>query len=106
MRAEETAHPYNTERKARKVMGRTSPGEAAARASAWKPVLGLSTRPVRAAAGPAAARPRSLTSRSRKKLMELTVIVPARNEEDCLGACLESLAASRRRSSSWAATGS
>ena len=23
--------------------------------------------------------------------MELTVIVPARNEEDCLGACLESL---------------
>ena len=24
-------------------------------------------------------------------LMELTVIVPARNEEDCLGACLESL---------------
>jgi hypothetical protein len=24
-------------------------------------------------------------------LLELTVIVPARNEEDCLGACLESL---------------
>jgi len=28
-----------------------------------------------------------------EKLMELTVIVPARNEEACLGACLESLAA-------------
>jgi glycosyltransferase involved in cell wall biosynthesis len=26
-----------------------------------------------------------------EQLMELTVIVPARNEEDCLGACLESL---------------
>jgi glycosyltransferase involved in cell wall biosynthesis len=25
--------------------------------------------------------------------MELSVIVPARNEEDCLGACLESLVA-------------
>jgi hypothetical protein len=26
-----------------------------------------------------------------EQLIELTVIVPARNEEDCLGACLESL---------------
>jgi cellulose synthase/poly-beta-1,6-N-acetylglucosamine synthase-like glycosyltransferase len=26
-----------------------------------------------------------------EKLIELTVIIPARNEEDCLGACLESL---------------
>ena len=26
-----------------------------------------------------------------KKLLELTVIVPARNEEDCLAACLQSL---------------
>ena len=26
-----------------------------------------------------------------EELMELTVIVPARNEEDCLGACLQSL---------------
>ena len=28
-----------------------------------------------------------------EQLIELTVIVPARNEEDCLGACLESLTA-------------
>ena len=27
------------------------------------------------------------------ELMELTVIVPARNEEDCLGTCLKSLVA-------------
>jgi glycosyltransferase involved in cell wall biosynthesis len=27
------------------------------------------------------------------ELIELTVVVPARNEEDCLGACLESLVA-------------
>ena len=33
-----------------------------------------------------------MISRSRTdKLLELTVIVPARNEEDCLAACLESL---------------
>ncbi len=56
----------------------------------WKPVLGLSEEP------PA---PLELSTRSGTvfdqpepgELLELTVIVPARNEEDCIGACLESL---------------
>jgi glycosyltransferase involved in cell wall biosynthesis len=58
----------------------------------WKPVLGLSCE---------ADEPLSLPTRAGtvfdqpepKELLELTVIVPARNEEDCLGACLESLVA-------------
>ena len=57
---------------------------------AWKPVLGLSNE---------TDEPLSLPTRvgtifdqpEPAELMELTVIVPARNEEDCLGACLESL---------------
>ena len=56
----------------------------------WKPVLGLSDEP------PA---PLELPTRAAtvfdqpepEELLELTVIVPARNEEDCIGACLESL---------------
>jgi glycosyltransferase involved in cell wall biosynthesis len=58
----------------------------------WKPVLGLSSEaeellslPTRAATVFDQPEPR--------ELLELTVIVPARNEEDCLGACLESLVA-------------
>ncbi len=64
----------------------------------WKPVLGLSddadgsTPPVdwrewagKAAAGTVFAQPEP------EHLIELTVIIPARNEEDCLGACLQSL---------------
>ncbi len=56
----------------------------------WKPVLGLSDEPgvpleLPARAGPVFDQPEPET------LLELTVIVPARNEEDCLGACLESL---------------
>jgi glycosyltransferase involved in cell wall biosynthesis len=66
--------------------------------STWKPVLGLSdeaggaTAPVdwrewvgRTLAGTVFAQPEP------EQLFELTVIVPARNEEDCLGACLQSL---------------
>ena len=57
---------------------------------AWKPVLGLSNE---------TDEPLSLPTRvgtifdlpEPAELMELTVIVPSRNEEDCLGACLESL---------------
>ncbi len=56
----------------------------------WKPVLGLSDEPgtplelpVRAAA--------FFDQPEPETLLELTVIVPARNEEDCIGACLESL---------------
>jgi len=66
----------------------------------WKPVLGLSDEPAggeaprdwreyagKALAGTVYAQPEP------EELIELTVIVPARNEEQSLGACLESLTA-------------
>jgi glycosyltransferase involved in cell wall biosynthesis len=55
----------------------------------WKPVLGLSDEPVEfhARAGTVFDQPEA------DPLIELTVIVPARNEEDCIGACLQSLVA-------------
>jgi glycosyltransferase involved in cell wall biosynthesis len=56
----------------------------------WKPVLGLSDEPGRPAQLPV--RTGTLYDQPEPDpLVELTVIVPARNEEDCLGACLESL---------------
>ena len=60
--------------------------------SVGTPVLGLSSEPGEprtflALAGTVYDQPEP------EQLLELTVIVPARNEEDCLGACLESLAA-------------
>jgi glycosyltransferase involved in cell wall biosynthesis len=61
----------------------------------WQPVLGLSDDPGgpvdwrewagKTIAGTVFEQPEP------EALIELTVIVPARNEEDCLGACLESL---------------
>src|SRR5271166_1213739 len=62
----------------------------AAGAGGWKPVLGLSDEP---------GEPVALTVRAGtvfdqpepEELIELTVVIPARNEEDCLGLCLESL---------------
>jgi glycosyltransferase involved in cell wall biosynthesis len=68
----------------------------------WKPVLGIadpaegaSARPdwrERAAqAGLSAAAGTVFDQPEPDELIELTVIVPARNEEDCLGACLQSL---------------
>ncbi len=64
----------------------------------WKPVLGLSEEPAgattpvdwrewagKAIAGTVFAQPEP------EKLIELTVIVPARDEEDCLDTCLQSL---------------
>ena len=66
--------------------------------SGYKPVLGLADpaedSPLRrtGATGPEKPlRERFSTSPSRSQLIELTVIVPARNEEDCLGECLQSL---------------
>ncbi len=58
----------------------------------WKPVLGLleaSSEPLTIPApyGTVFDQPEP------KKLIELTIIVPARNEEDCIRACLESLVA-------------
>jgi glycosyltransferase involved in cell wall biosynthesis len=62
--------------------------------SPWKPILGLSDGDE----GPVAVPGRwgwALSSvfdqPEPEQLIELTVIVPARNEEDCLGACLQSL---------------
>ncbi len=68
------------------------------RSGSWKPVLGLvdpseATSP-RADWREWAARtiPGTVLDQPEpEELIELTVIVPARNEEDCLGACLESL---------------
>ncbi len=58
----------------------------------WKPVLGLADEPgeaphVHAVTGTVFDQPES------SPLLELTVIIPARNEEASLGACLESLVA-------------
>jgi glycosyltransferase involved in cell wall biosynthesis len=58
----------------------------------WMPVLGLANEP---------AEPQTLPARAGTvfdqpeptELLELSVIIPARNEEDCLRACLESLVA-------------
>src|SRR3954462_5131026 len=56
----------------------------------WKPILGLSDE----APVPAEFPLRTGTVFDQpepEQLLELTVIIPARNEEDCIGACLESL---------------
>ncbi|MGB6193800.1 MAG: glycosyltransferase family 2 protein [Terracidiphilus sp.] len=60
---------------------------------AWKPVLGLADD---AASDPPETLARAATVFDQpepEQLLELSVIVPARNEEDCLGACLQSLVA-------------
>jgi glycosyltransferase involved in cell wall biosynthesis len=67
-------------------------------ASGFKPVLGLSDEP-EGGAGPKDWRDWAgktlggtvFDQPEPAELIELTVIVPARNEEDCLGACLQSL---------------
>jgi len=59
---------------------------------AWTPVLGLSSEPGEPMALPARAGT-VFDQPEPDELVELTVIVPARNEEDCIGACLQSLAA-------------
>jgi glycosyltransferase involved in cell wall biosynthesis len=59
---------------------------------AWKPVLGL----VDAASEPLtvpASRGTVFDQPEPAELIELTVVIPARNEEDCLGACVASLTA-------------
>jgi cellulose synthase/poly-beta-1,6-N-acetylglucosamine synthase-like glycosyltransferase len=63
------------------------------RESGFKPVLGLSdepaAQPVRWETAPGTVF--NQPEPAPEELLELTVIVPARNEEDCLSACLESL---------------
>jgi glycosyltransferase involved in cell wall biosynthesis len=59
-------------------------------AGGFKPVLGLSDTPGELET--LAARPGTVFDQPEpEELLELTVIIPARNEEECLGACLESL---------------
>ncbi|HXR40068.1 MAG TPA: glycosyltransferase family 2 protein [Terracidiphilus sp.] len=73
-------------------MGRDKPEESAGTGAGggWKPVLGLSDTPGEPAALPV--RWGTVYDQPEpEELLELTVIVPARNEESCLGACLESL---------------
>jgi len=68
----------------------------AAKAGGWTPVLGLSDEPAgqtNAAAGWPAVAGTVYEQPEPEELLELTVIVPARDEEDCLGGCLESLVA-------------
>jgi glycosyltransferase involved in cell wall biosynthesis len=58
----------------------------------WRPVLGLSNEPGEAPQWHA--RPGTVFDQPEADpLIELTVIVPARNEEDCIGVCLQSLVA-------------
>jgi glycosyltransferase involved in cell wall biosynthesis len=74
-------------------MERDRPGGTAdtgAAAGKWKPVLGLSDEPGEPASLPARAGT-VFDQPEPEQLLELTVIVPARNEQDCLGACLQSL---------------
>jgi len=56
----------------------------------WKPVLGLSDDPPDPVEFPARAGT-VFDQPEPEQLLELSVIVPARNEEDCIRACLESL---------------
>jgi glycosyltransferase involved in cell wall biosynthesis len=67
--------------------------------SGWKPVLGLSDGPIEPDAARLDWRERAAMAGAGtvydqpepETLIELTVVVPARNEEDCLAACLQSL---------------
>ncbi len=70
--------------------------EKAAAVDGFQPVLGLSDEPgepqtLRAPWGTVYEQPEPA------ELLELTVIIPARNEEECLGACLESLVSQSER---------
>jgi glycosyltransferase involved in cell wall biosynthesis len=58
----------------------------------WKPVLGLSTEPIDPSQLPSTAG-RVFDQPEPETLLELTVIVPARNEEASLAACVQSLIA-------------
>jgi glycosyltransferase involved in cell wall biosynthesis len=77
-------------------MGKDEPDlSGAAGGARWKPVLGLSDEPAapvdwrewagKAVAGTVFAQPEP------EQLIEITVIIPARDEQDCLSACLQSL---------------
>lgn len=80
-------------------MGKDRPAaKGTAGTGGWKPVLGLSDEPGGQVAGQVGVLGRwgwavgtVFDQPEPEQLIELTVVVPARNEEDCLGACLRSL---------------
>jgi glycosyltransferase involved in cell wall biosynthesis len=75
-------------------MGSDKPeGNGTAGAGGWQPVLGLSDAPEEPSAPWAAVAGTVYDQPEPDALIELTVIVPARNEENCLDACLQSLVA-------------
>jgi glycosyltransferase involved in cell wall biosynthesis len=78
-------------------MAKDSPENGAASGTGrFKPVLGLSVEGEEPAAVPGRwglGAGTVFDQPEPEQLIELTVVVPARNEEDCLGACLESLVA-------------
>jgi glycosyltransferase involved in cell wall biosynthesis len=78
-------------------MGKDGPGANGETAPGWyTPVLGLSGEAGQQAAVPGRwgwAVGTVFDQPEPEELIELTVIVPARNEEDCLGACIQSLIA-------------
>lgn len=73
-------------------MGTDKPEAGEATGATWKPVLGLSSEPGAPLVTPTLAGT-VFDQPEPQQLMELTVIVPARNEEDMVGACLQSLVA-------------
>jgi len=73
-------------------MKREKPETGEASEPTWKPVLGLTGEDEERPALPVS-EGMVFDAPEPEKLLELTVIVPARNEEDSLGACLESLVA-------------
>ena len=73
-------------------MDKDKPVAGEATGAAWKPVLGLSSEPGEPPVTPSWAGTVYYQPEP-EQLLELTVIVPARNEEDMVGACLKSLVA-------------
>ncbi len=63
----------------------------AAGADKYKPMLGLSGEPAAVLEQRGTVPGTILAQPEPEEMLELTVMVPARNEEDCLGACLHSL---------------
>jgi glycosyltransferase involved in cell wall biosynthesis len=72
-------------------MGKEKPEESEAAGTGWKPVLGLSDETVAVPGRWGWAVGTVFDQPEPEELLELTVIVPARNEEESLGACLQSL---------------
>lgn len=73
-------------------MAKEKPEAEEPKSTTWEPVLGLSSEPGAPPAVPTLAG-KVFDQPEPEELMELTVIIPARNEEELLGECLRSLVA-------------